>query len=1112
MPHPRFLLPVLVLVLGASAPSRAPAAPVRLTEVDEVIPTYLSGPPEPDPMFYFGRDSQGAQGRIYPYPLYNNLTNRKADASYHVVYLENEYVKVGVIPALGGKLFSAVDKTDGYDFVYRQHVIKPALIGLIGAWISGGIEWNIPHHHRATTFLPVQYRTEARPDGSKTVWVGELEIRQRMRWAVGYTLRPGSSVLEASVRILNRTPLANTMLCFANVAVAANDRYQIIFPPSTQHVAYHFKREFADWPIAKGTFNGADFGAGTDVSWYKNHASANSMFAWNYRDDFFAGYDHGREAGTISVADHHIVPGKKFWTWGNGPRGRTWDRILTDDDGPYVELMVGAYSDNQPDYSWLQPYETRAFEMRWYPFRGIGGVKNANADAAVNLEVRGGEARFGFCSTAARPAARVRLSAGGAVLLDRAVAIDPAHPFVGSVALPAGTDPHGVTAELSESGRVLVSYSPVRLEPEPKPAAVTPPPAPAAIATDEELDLTGQRIDQFHDPIHDAEPYWREALRRDPGDIEAHQNLGRLDLEAARYASAEAHFRRALERLTARYTTPKDAEPYYYLGLALLGQGRLGAAYDAFFKAAWSQEWKSPAYFSLAEIAARQGRLLAALDFADQSLEANALNVRALGLKAALLRRLGRAAEARGVLAEAVRRTDPLDTRLMAEAWLLEGAPAGGTLLGTLREHPANAQELAAGYLEAGLWDDARRVLRAAVRGDPRASPLLYYYLAEIDRHDGRPDQRAADLKAAAALSPEYVFPFQAEMIPVLRSAMAGAPADARAPYYLGNLLFDWQPEEAVRLWRRSAQLDPSFPTVWRNLAQAAAHAGRPEEAVSDLEKAVALSDAYPENFAELDELYAAAARAPAERLALLERHEASVRRNDEALASLIRLKTLAGKAEEAIALLRGHVFNIWEGASPFDTGAAWTEAQLVAGLARLDAGQPAEALAHFRAAAQFPENLRVDRGGGSAAAELDYWSGCAEEKLGRADAARRAWTEATAAADGASGRGRFGESPAVRGTRRYYQALAWRKLGREDRASALLRALAAEASAPAAPAETGPAALRLSPAARSAMAHYVAGLAAAGSGDPGLARREWRAALAARPDDLAAQLALSRL
>ena len=169
---------------------------------------------------------------------------RRSTRPTPLVYLENEYIRIGILPEIGGRIFEGVDKTNNYNFIYRQHVIKPALIGLIGAWISGGVEWNIPHHHRASTFIPVQYRVEENADGSKTVWVGELEVRQRMRWAVGYTLRPGKAYLEASVRILNRTPVVNTMLCFANVAVHANDNYQVIFPPSTQYGTCHGKREF----------------------------------------------------------------------------------------------------------------------------------------------------------------------------------------------------------------------------------------------------------------------------------------------------------------------------------------------------------------------------------------------------------------------------------------------------------------------------------------------------------------------------------------------------------------------------------------------------------------------------------------------------------------------------------------------------------------------------------------------------------------------------------------------------------------------------------------------------------------------------------------------------
>ena len=605
------MVPSGAAALLCAIPFLAAAADSTVTtrEQDIVIPTYLAGDPEPNPMFYFGRNSQGAEGRIYPYPLYDTLTHVQTNKTYRMVYLENEYLRIGILPDIGGRLFEAVDKSNGYNFIYRQHVIKPALIGLIGAWISGGIEWNIPHHHRASTFLPVQYRVETNADGGRTIWVGELELRQRMRWAVGYTLHPGKSYLECSVRILNRTPVANTMLCFANVAVSANNNYQVIFPPSTQWVTGHGKHDFTPWPIVTGSAGGCEFPEGTDVSWYANHPSAGSMFAWNYEDDFFAGYDHGRQAGILSIADHHFVSGKKFWTWGSGPRGHVWDHTLTDEDGPYIELMVGAYSDNQPDYSWLQPYETKSFQMNWYPFRDIDGVKNANLDAAVNLDITNNTAKVGFCVTSAHDSAKVLVTSGSNTLLQENISISPGKPYVKQIPFPQGADPHELRAALAVDGRELVSYSPVRLTPMEMPKPVVPPPAPAEIKTVEELYLAGQRIEQFHAPGASPEPYWEEALRRDPGDARVNTAFGIRRLKEARFAEAEQHFRKALERLTASYTDPKDGEPFYYLGLALKAQDQTKPAEDAFAKATWSEAWRGPAYYSLAEIATARGGL-----------------------------------------------------------------------------------------------------------------------------------------------------------------------------------------------------------------------------------------------------------------------------------------------------------------------------------------------------------------------------------------------------------------------------------------------------------------------------------------------------------------------
>ena len=1106
------LLPLLAATALApfiGSPAFAAAAPVTLREVDEVIPTYQSGLPDPNPMFYFGRDSQGAEGRIYPYPLYDNLTQRKSDQSYRLVYLENEYVRIGIAPGLGGRLFSALDKTNNYDYIYRQHVIKPALIGLTGAWISGGIEWNIPHHHRASTFLPVQYRTEENADGSKTIWVGELEVRHRMRWAVGYTLRPGSSVLECSVRIVNRTPVANSMLCFANVAVSANDNYQIIFPPSTQWVTHHAKREFTTWPIATQPYGGVNWDQ-VDVSWYKNHPGANSMFAWNYTDDFYAGYDHGRQAGVMSVADHHVVPGKKFWTWGNGPRGRMWDDILTDTDGPYIELMVGAYSDNQPDYSWLQPFETRAFTMNWYPFRDIGGVKNANLEAAVNLEVNDGNAKFGFCTTKEFPAAIARLQAGDRVLLEEPIAINPGRPYTKQVAVPAGVDAHEVRASLWAGGREVIAYAPLRLKPVPQPAVVVPPPAPKEFTTTEELYLAGLRIDQFHNPTLDADPYWEEALRRDPGDTEAHTGLGRLDLRRAKFASAEQHFRAALERLMAKYTAPKNAEPLYYLGVALKAQGKTDEAFDVFYQAAWSQEWKSPCYFALAEIAAARGDFAAALKFADRSLDANALNVRAYGLKSAILRHLDRTPDARDVLALAAAKTDPLDVRLMAEQWLAgKAAAAGKTLFATLNDHPATAQEIAAEFANAGLWRDGADVLAASIAAasDPaKGSPMVYYYLGDFAEKLGDTAKAAAYRRTAMQQSPEYVFPFQSELIPVLRRAMAANPADSCAPYYLGNLLFDWQPAEAVALWEKSVALDPTFPIAWRNLAIAWSHQGGDEaraRAIAALEKAVALSDAYPTHFAELDALYRMSGTPVEKRLALLEKHQEAVAKKDEAIASLISLKTFTGKPDEAIALLQGRTFSIWEGGNRFDTGDAWTDAHLVRGLQRLGAKNYRDALADFDVALTPPANLRANERGTARRVEIAYWTGCAHEALGHTDQARQFWNEAVTATgpEGGRGAGRDRSNQlSAQSVQRYYQARAQQKLGRAEAAAGAFRQLVT----------AGLEALNESTDA--ATARYVAGLGYAGLGDKEKARVELTAVLAAVPDHLGAKLALGNL
>ena len=548
---------------------------VKAWEGAIVIPTYEAGPPEPEPIFYAGRAYQGAKGPVYPYPLLDMLSDVKRDKTYRILYLENEYVRIGVLPEIGGRIFEAVDKTNGYDFVYRQHVIKPALIGMLGAWISGGVEWNIPHHHRATSFMSVDSLIETGPEGRATIWVGEIELRHRMKWSVGLTLRPGSSVLEVTTKIFNRTPVAHSMLAFANVAVHANEDYQILFPPSTEIATFHGKNQFSRWPVSTEVFNGQDYTKGIDVSWWKNHVTPTSFFAFDAEEDFLGGYDHGRKAGVVFVGDHNVVPGKKLWTWGTGSEGKTWERILTDADGPYLELMIGAWSDNQPDYSWIQPGEGRAVTQFWYPVRGLGGLKNANREAACNLEIEAGRARIAFFATSEWTGARGVLKLGDKVLFEDIFDIGPASPYEKTIEVGPGIRSESLTLVLLRAdGREIIRFAPRPKSNPPLPKPVAPPAAPQDIPTIEELYLAGLRLEQFHNPALEPTPYYEEALRRDPSDVRSHTALGILNLKRGMYREAAGHLGTAVARQTANYTRPKDGEPHYYLGVALRRLGR----------------------------------------------------------------------------------------------------------------------------------------------------------------------------------------------------------------------------------------------------------------------------------------------------------------------------------------------------------------------------------------------------------------------------------------------------------------------------------------------------------------------------------------------------------
>ena len=957
---------------------------------------------------------------------------------------KNEYIQLSVLPEMGGRLFAATDKTNGYDFFYRQHVIKPALIGMLGAWISGGVEWCVFHHHRNTTFMPVDYTLAENLDGSRTIWFGEIERRHRMKWLIGLTLYPGKSYVEATVKFFNRTPQPQSILYWANVAVHVNDNYQVIFPPSVQAATYHSKIDFTHWPISRGTYRGHDY-TDTDISWWKNSTPSNSFFAWDLQEDFMGGYDHGQQAGMVHVANHHIVGGAKLWEWGTGTYGRTWDKILTDEDGPYAELMVGAFSDNQPDYSWIKPYEVKTFTQFWYPVRDIGGFKNANLHGAVNLQLGAdGTAAVGFYATSKHDRAKVLLLAGDRRLLDETIEIGPHRPFTQEVNVPAGIEETDLRAALvSADGKTLVSYQPTQraaIDELPKP--VKAPPKPEEIETIEQLYLTGRRVQQIHNPSVDPLEYYQEALKRDPGDSRCNLMLAINYNQRGMAELAEEFLRKSIERISAEYTRPGDTEAYFQLGLALRAQGRWDEAYEAFYRATWDYAFHSAAYYQLAELSCRKSLFLPALEQIERSLSTNTLNAKAHNLRAAILRKLGRQDQARATALN-VLAGDPLNFLAMNELHLAQATSSGrnagaseslARIEAKMRGEVQSYLELATDYMNWGMWDEAIDLLqRPVVANTPFAGtyPMVHYYLGYLYQQKGDDAQAARSYASAAKMPSDFCFPFRMEEIDVLKAAIQANRTDARAYYYLGNLLFDHQPKLAMDSWEKSIAIDDTLATVHRNLGWV--HYRIDNDlltAIECYERAVACDQREPRLFLELDRLYEFANVTPERRLvALKSNHDTVVQREDSFLREIMVL-VLMGKYDTAIGYLANNYFHAREGSEEIHD--VYVDAHLLRGLELMQRDKISEALEHFRQASLYPENLSVGRPKNDPrAVQVAYYTGLAHAALDNSVEAKQHFTQAARQADGSARR-----EP------QFYQAMALVELGKQAAAGEIFDAL----------------------------------------------------------------------
>ncbi len=968
---------------------------------DRIIPTYKLGKPEINPVFFEKRVYQGSNGKVYPVPFVDKVYDHKIDQNYKEAVLENEYVRLSILPEIGGRIFEAQDKTNGnYDFFYKQDVIKPALVGLAGPWISGGVEFNWPQHHRPGTYLPTDMYIEHESDGAKTVWMSEYDPLNRLKGMHGLRLRPDSSLIELRARLFNRTPFIQTFLWWANVAVEVHDEYESFFPTDVHYVADHAVRAQSSFPLAENDYYGIPYhqrkGA-NDLRRYTNIPVPTSYMVCETNYDFFGGYDHKANGGFIHVANRHIAPGKKQWTWGNSEFGRAWDRELTDVGGPYFELMAGVYTDNQPDFSYLAPYETKTFSQFWWGYKNLGPVQNANNDLAIRLKVRqDNKLDLGVASTKEIEGIQIVLKIGDKITEINNVHISPKNPWEDiSNSMRSGEENDVSLSVFDKSGNELLAYHQKEVSKTRNRITAKEPVEAKDVETGSELNLIGEHLELYRHPTRYPEAYWKTALERNSNDSNAAIELGKSKLKQGRFNEALTYFNSAITTLTSYHPNPQTGEAHYFAGLAYLYQNNPEMAHSRLYKATWNYEWRSASHYLLANIESRKGNTASVLYHIEASLDTNRQNNKAYILKAIVWHQMGKKDEAISILEDALK-TDALDQWANCELARILGDYQ--VFLECSRNDAQTILDIAFDYADAGYYKEAIELIQlhhenlipdSAVPNPLKQSVITWFVLAWLYALDDQAEKSKLILVKSSVLNPDYCFPSRIHEQIVLEWAIAQDVNPSLAAYGLGNYLLDKKcHKEAIASWEIAVKNDMQYGTLYRNLGIAYWNNEQDgEKARKAFEKAIALSPYDMRILFEYDQLRKKLNDSPEERLTCIEPQLEAILERDDFSVELAALYNFTGQYDKAMEVMTNKNFHPWEGGEG-QVIRQYTYTCLRKGQEAFEANNFEAALEYFSNAEDTPDNLGEKYHPLQAKAHLKYWQGKALKALGRTEAA----------------------------------------------------------------------------------------------------------------------------
>lgn len=954
---------------------------VKVWQETLTLPTWTAGNEDVNPMFLEKRVYQGSSGAVYPYGVIDTLTGEREMREYQGIWMENDFIRILLLPELGGRIHRAWDKVNQRDFVYYNDVVKPALVGLLGPWISGGIEFNWPQHHRPTTFMPVDFTIQPGEHGEQTVWMGEVEPMRGLQLMAGFTLYPDRALVEITGKVFNGNATPRHFLWWANPAVKGGDDHQSVFPPDVTAVFDHGKRDVSAFPIATGTYYKIDYSAGVDISRYKNVPVPTSYMAEKSNYDFVGAWHHGENGGLLHVADHHISPGKKQWSWGHGEFGQAWDRQLTDENGPYIELMTGVFTDNQPDFTWLAPYEEKVFVQNFLPYSELSSVQNASIRLLMRLERKSPQLMVGLYAVAPLHGVRVEIREAEKILWSTHVTLEPGQSWQETL---DECLPQRLTMTVFDSDdRILLQYEEHIPEETPLPSAASAPKQPQELDNTEELYFIGQHIEQYNNASRYAEDYYRRAIALDAEDYRNNVALGHLALNRADWTLAQRCAEASLARAHKLNKNPRDGEASLLLAAALERQGEDAKAWDHYYKATWSGNSRDAAFYSLACLAMKRGDDAEALAKVELSLQFNGSNNLAMGLKALAMATTHGTQSALNYIDQALK-THPLSYALHYARWAISHDLADrDALLNITGQRGINASILAGWLVSLGNKQAARELLE--LLDSQETLPMLW--LAALSENPQPYLQNAQ-----RCFANRVRFPNTLDEVVMLQSLQQ----NAFVSYLLGCFWYSKRRyDDAVSCWNHTLAQQPDFAPVHRLLGIYAWNKQHDAQtACQYLQRAVALEPDNTRFLFELDYLNKQQGQSMEARLALLTTRLHVALKRDDLTAELLSLWNGLGQYENAAEVLHEREFHPWEGGEGKITG-QYLLNQIHRALDAIREGQYAHAIELLQLALHYPLNLAEGRLPGQTDNDIWYLLGHCHQCLGEMALAGKALARA---------------------------------------------------------------------------------------------------------------------